>query len=273
MKILPALALLWSTSVGAQLRATALNDHLTLLQTPSSNLVADVGPEGAVLVGAVDTSSAKAIADWLQTHTASPRRYVLAMIGLTSRGQADAGWDARGALVIMQEFGVRRMERVPAPGLRRPRAEFSQFFSIELNGEPMHAVRQEPGYASSDVLVHFENSSIVYLGESYPGDGYPRIDAALGGTIDGLLKTLEPWVKANGIKFVGARGEMATADDIASFREMLTAVRDRVQRSKQAGQSVEQVLAAHPTAEYDARWGRGVTSSDAFVRNVYALVR
>jgi hypothetical protein len=40
------------------------------------------------------------------------------------------------------------------------------------------------------VLVHFEGANVFYLGESLPGDGYPHIDSVLGGTVDGLLRTL-----------------------------------------------------------------------------------
>jgi hypothetical protein len=32
---------------------------------------------------------------------------------------------------------------------------------------------------------------LVYVGEVFPGDGYPTIDPAQGGTLDGLLKTLD----------------------------------------------------------------------------------
>jgi len=54
-------------------------------------------------------------------------------------------------------------------------------------------------------LVHFHVATLVYLGEVFPGDGYPKIDNSQGGTLDGLLKTLAPWTD-NAIKVVpGAR--------------------------------------------------------------------
>lgn len=264
-------ALPWAAH--SQVRVTSLGEHVILLQTPRGNLVASVGPEGAVLVGAVDTLSAAAIADTLTARTGSPRRFVIAIAGLASVGQADGGWDRLGALVTMQELAVRRMAKIATPGLRRPRGEFSQFFSLELNDESIHAVQQEPGYATSDVLVHFHTSHVVYLGESYPGDGYPPIDSVLGGTVEGLLKTLEPWTRSPNVRFVGARGALARDTDIRAFREMVTAVRDRVRSLKQAGRSIAQVIAGRPTAQYDARWGRGVVTPENFVRDVYRAVR
>jgi cyclase len=264
-------ALPWAAH--AQVRVTSLAEHVILLQTPRGNLVASVGSEGAVLVGAVDTISAAAIADTLRERAGSPRRFVIGIAGLASVGQADGGWDRMGALVTMQELAVRRMSKTTTPGLRRPRGEFSQFFSLEFNDESIHAVQQEPGYATSDVLVHFHTSNVVYLGESFPGDGYPRIDSALGGTVEGLLKTLEPWTRTPNVRFVGARGALARDADIRAFREMVTAVRDRVRRMKRAGRSLAQVIAARPTAQYDQRWGRGVVTAENFVSDVYRAVR
>ena len=259
----------------SQVRVTSLSEHVILLQTPRSNLVASVGAEGAALVGEVDTLSIAAVADSRSARSASSRRIVIAMAGLGSVGQADAGWDRRGALVITQEFALRRMRRPPssATGLRRPRGEFSLFFSLELNDEPIHVVRQEPGYATSDALAHFEGANVVYLGESFPGDGYPRIDAALGGTVDGLLKTLEPWTQGNSVRFVGARGEVASAADILAFHDMVVAVRDQVRRMKNGGRSIDEVLAARPTGPYDAKWGHGLVPAETFVRDMYQAVR
>ena len=256
-------------AAGAQVRVSSLGDHLILLQTPRSNLIASVGPEGAALIGEVETATTAAIADSLKARTASPRRFVIATVGLASVGQGDAGWDSRGALVVMQETAVRRINGSFAPPVRRPRSEFSQFFSLSLNGEPMHAVRQEPGYATSDVLVHFEQSNVIYLGESYSGDGYPRIDKSLGGKVEGLLKTLAPWTGQSRARFVGARGKVATYSDVLAYRDMIKAVSDQVQRLKSQGRSISDVLASRPTKAYDAKWGRGVVTADIFVRDLY----
>src|SRR5262249_12112686 len=220
MRVTILLLLCPALAVG-QVRVTQLSDHVVLLQSPRANMVAAVGVEGSVLVGELDTLRAGAGADSITARSTSTRRVVIDIAGLASIGQADAGWDKRGALVIMQEFAVRRMQPPTEPNLRRPRGEFSQFFSIELNGEPIHAVRQEAGYATSDVLVHFEGANVIYLGETFPGDGYPRIDAALGGTVEGLVKTLDPWSQPDRPnfrpRFVGARGPLVGSADILAF--------------------------------------------------------
>ena len=261
-----------------QVRVTQLSDHVALIQSPRGNMVAAFGGDGAVVVGEMDTLSTAAVAETLTVRSTPSRRIVvLDIAGPGSAGQGDAGWDQRGALVVMQEFAVRRMPREFPTGLLRPRSQFSQFFSVEMNGEPIHAVHQEPGYSNSDVLVHFEGANVIYLGESFPGDGYPRIDVELGGTVEGLLKTLDPWARPDQPdfhpRFVGARGPIASSADVLAFRDMVKAVSDQVRQLKQAGRSVDQVIAAHPTASYDQRWGHGAVTAERFVRDVYQAIK
>lgn len=57
--------------------------------------------------------------------------------------------------------------------------------------------------------------------------------------------------------------------DVTAFRDMIVTVRDRVKRMLNAGQSESQIIAAHPTQDFDVRWGHGRVQPDAFVREVY----
>ena len=53
---------------------------------------------------------------------------------------------------------------------------------------------------------------------------------------------------------------------------MLVAIRDNVAALKKQGRSLDEVVAAKPTAAYDAKWGDFVIDPDLFTRLVYAGV-
>jgi hypothetical protein len=53
------------------------------------------------------------------------------------------------------------------------------------------------------------------------------------------------------------------------FREMLVAIRARVAALKARGMSLEEVRAARPTREFDAKWGTSVVSGDLFTQLVF----
>ena len=53
------------------------------------------------------------------------------------------------------------------------------------------------------------------------------------------------------------------------FRDMLVTVRDKVVTLKSQGKSLEDIIAAKPTAAFDDKWGRFVIDSKFFTKLVY----
>jgi hypothetical protein len=70
-------------------------------------------------------------------------------------------------------------------------------------------------------------------------------------------------------KIVPGHGPLADRAALTRYRDVLVTVRDRVQKLKTAGRTVEQVVAAKPGGEFDATWGTGFMQPDAFVTVVY----
>jgi hypothetical protein len=157
-----------------------------------------------------------------------------------------------------------------APGVERPRIAFSEVLAFNLNGDSIHAVHMKPGYSDADTLTHFHVASVFYLGEAFPGDGYPLIDVKQGGTLEGLLSQLE--FTDSKLRIVPARGKVVSGTELKAYRDMIVAVRDRVQRMVSDGRTVNEVLAAHPSADFDEQFGRGRVSPEAFVREIYTAL-
>jgi len=57
--------------------------------------------------------------------------------------------------------------------------------------------------------------------------------------------------------------------ELAAYREMLVAIRENVAKLKQQGRSLEETIAAKPTAAFDAKWGQFVITPALFTRLVY----
>lgn len=274
MKTVLLLAVTLVTPLQAQ---TELGAGVLLFSTPAGNIVVAHGNEGAFIVGPVGSASTAAIQAQLEQRRAGPIRYVIVSPQATALTEGDGGWQRLGAYVASHENSTGRwhsqVSRLRAAGADIPRVAYSEVIKFDINGKAFHAVHQRPGHSDADVLVHFEEDGIVYLGESYAGDGYPVIDTANGGTLEGLIQTLNPWAGPGGNRFVGARGPAAQGTDIRAFRDMLVAMRDRVRAMVRQGQTLDHVIAARPSAEFDARWGSGRVTPEAFVRAVYRDAR
>jgi cyclase len=263
---------------------TEVTPNVLVFATKTGNVVASVGPDGALLIGTPSADSTEPISSELAKRTKSPVRYVVIMPGDPAHSEGDAGWGRRGGFVAMLENALQRIgghvmgapkplsERFVKLGVDIPRVSFSEVISFDLNGEAVHIVKQRPGYSDADALVHFHIAKLVYWGEAFPGDGYPAIDAAQKGTLDGLLRMLEGWTDP-GFRVVPARGEVTNGASVKAFRDMIVTVRDRVKHSIDAGRTESEVVAEHPTAEFDTKWGHGRVAPDVFVQEIYRALR
>jgi cyclase len=262
---------------------TEITSNLLVFATSSGNVVASIGPDGVLLVGTPSAASTPSINRILAQRTASPVRYVVIYPADAAESQGDAGWGRLGAFVATHENALRRLggNVMGAPvslpssfvelGIDRPRIAFSEVLAFDLNREYIHIVHAKPGYSDADALAHFHVANHFYLGEAFPGDGYPKIDPAQGGTLEGLLSQLV-WTDSKQ-RIVPARGKVTDGASLKSFRDMIVTVRDRVQRMISQGHTESQIVAAHPTHDFDEQWGHGRVTSDAFVREVYAALK
>ena len=164
---------------------TEITPNLLVFSTTAGNVVASVGKDGALLIGTPSASSTQQLSDALAARTKSSFRYVVIAPADPKHSEGDAGWQRRGAFVAMHENTLQHLGGnvmgVPPPppaqfaalGVERPRIAFSEVLAFDLNGESIHVVHQKPGYSNADALVHFHVAMLIYLGEDFPGDGYP----------------------------------------------------------------------------------------------------
>lgn len=265
---------------------TEVTANVLVFSTSTGNVVASVGSDGALLIGTPPAASTDRISAELANRTKSPVRYVVILPADPSASEADAGWGRRGAFVAAHENALRRIgggkmgasptlsPRLMKLGVDRPPIAFSEVLAFDLNGDAIHVIHQKSGYSDADVVVHFHVANLIYLGELFPGDGYPTIDHTQGGTLSGLIDTLNglSWVDGS-FHVVPAHGNVTTGATLKAFRDMIVSVRDRVQDLINQGRTEPGVVAAHPTAPFDSQWGHGRVSPDAFVREIYTALK
>ena len=155
-----------------------------------------------------------------------------------------------------------------APAGGRPAAPFAAwptdtFFQAErtmyFNGEGIQLVHVPHASTDGDVLVFFRSSDVIAAGDIYSTIGYPRIDVARGGHVNGVIEGLNRLIDLaiseqfteGGTRIVPGRGRISDEFDVVEYRDMVTIVRDRVQAMIAKGQTLEQIKAAAA----DARLG------------------
>ncbi|MBM3820086.1 MAG: hypothetical protein FJW14_13860 [Acidimicrobiia bacterium] len=184
----------------------------------------------------------------------------------------------RNAAIVAHENVLNRMAAGdrPAPVTAQPTdTYFDAFFKLPafFNGEAVIVYHAPAAHSDGDSLVYFRRSEVIAAGHLMSTVSYPVIDVAAGGTINGVIAginqildlAVSEYRSQGGTWIVPGRGRLMDTADAASYRNMVTIVRDRVRDLKRRGMTLEQVKAARPTADFDGRYG----PADAFVEAVY----
>jgi glyoxylase-like metal-dependent hydrolase (beta-lactamase superfamily II) len=107
-------------------------------------------------------------------------------------------------------------------------------------------------------------------GDFFRSLGYPYFDRANGGTLKGLLDGLNVVIQTAGpnTKIVPGHGAIVDKTAVAAHRDMIIAVRDRVAALMKAGKTQDEIVAAKPTSDYDAKIPGVGTTADRFVTGI-----
>ncbi len=246
---------------------TRLAPDVYLIVSPAGNLVAETSPSGIVVAGVQARAATPAVVAALRTVSAAPIRYVLFAPGDSMGDEGDAGWSDRQATVVAHE----RMH-MTAPNVTSALG-FSEVLQIYLGGGSIHAVHQPPGHTRADIIVHFESKRVLYLGNAFVARGYPRIDVKGGASIDSLIKEVTPFAGFDGVQIVPGRGAVQTAADVGAYHDMLTGVRAQVSALASQKKSLAEVIAAKPSAQWDAAYAHGGATPDYFVESVFLSLK
>jgi glyoxylase-like metal-dependent hydrolase (beta-lactamase superfamily II) len=128
-----------------------------------------------------------------------------------------------------------------------------------------------PAHTDGDIVVYFKQADVLVLGDTFWNGIYPFIDNAHGGSIDGAIAAANEALAmcTDHTIVVPGHGPIGNRAQLMAFRDMLVGVRSNVAALKHQGKSLDQVLAAKPSAQYDPQWGQFVIGPAFFDRLVF----
>lgn len=273
--------------------------NVHMLVGDAGNSVVQIGDDGVLVVdsqpadaapalrAAIQRLSPKAIHTLIDTHVLDERpggdEALVKLRGPGASGQvrviaheavldrlvkgAQAANRPVGGLVLNQVISLPINSTYTSPG--------RDFY---LNGESIVLYHMPAAHTDGDTIVHFRGSDALAVGDLFRPDTYPVIDLARGGSVNGLIaalnRILELTVPARyqegGTYVVPGRGRLSDEADVVEYRDMVTIVRDRIRALIGRGQTLAQVKAARPSADYDPEFGgTGRSSPDAFVESIH----
>ena len=113
---------------------------------------------------------------------------------------------------------------------------FTRQKDFTFDGEAVQIISEAPAHTDGDAIVFFRGSNVISTGEIFRTTGYPVIDLARGGSIQGEIRALNhiidlavpEMLQEGGTMIIPGHGRLCDESDIVDYRDMVTIVRDRL---------------------------------------------
>ena len=252
------------------------------------------GPDGIFMVDAQYLQIGEKVLAAIRRIDQGPIRFLVNTHVHGDHTAGNATFAKLGAVILAREELREAMTRIPANAAANAPARdparlpvltygMGDPLRLRMNGETVELIPVRAAHTGGDTMIRFVNADAIMIGDFYRNFGYPFIDVGNGGSLKGALEALELTMKIAGpnTKLIPGHGTFINRTDIIPYRDMILAVRDKVQQLIAQGKSEEEVVAAKVTAPYDAKVPGGLlpantgggTSADRFVRMVYSQLK
>jgi glyoxylase-like metal-dependent hydrolase (beta-lactamase superfamily II) len=205
---------------GDGLDVVQIRPNFYVIGGAGGNVLAQIGPEGVVLVDSGSGEQADAVLAAVRRVTPLPVRYIintsmdadhvggnerLARSGLSILpGAVAAGaglgddllTNAGGASILAHENVLTRMsaptgEQPPVRATLWPTKTFAyRMYSMYLNGEGIQVIHQPAAHTDGDTIVFFRRGDVIATGDIIDTTRFPFIDVARGGSVQGEIDAL-----------------------------------------------------------------------------------
>jgi cyclase len=265
-----------------QIQTEKLTDNIYVLAGGGGNMAVLVGDDGALLVDAGYEQVADKVAAAIKEVSKGPVRLVVNTHWHFDHVGGNQALADSGAIIIAQE-NVRKLmsearqlagigrKTEPSPEAARPVITFCDRLGLHFAGQDIDLIYVGPAHTNGDCIVHFRQANVLHLGDTMFNGMYPFIDVNADGSIDGMVAAIDKALALvdEQTKVIPGHGPVTGAAGVREYRDMLITVRDRVHKMVAEGKTRDEVIAAKPTSDLDARWGRGFLTPDRWVGIIY----
>jgi glyoxylase-like metal-dependent hydrolase (beta-lactamase superfamily II) len=266
----------------ANITVQALRGNLSALIGAGGNIAVLPGNDGKLIIDAGYLTARDKIADALTSLSPDPIKHLINTHWHFDHTDGNEWIHSAGATIIAHENTRKRLStstRVegwnftfpPSPAGAIPTEVFSTDKTLHLNGTTIALKHYDPAHTDGDISAYFVEADVFHTGDTWWNGHYPFIDYSTGGSLNGMIKAAEAnlGMVTDKTVVVPGHGPVGGKTEMTEYRDILVAIRDRVAALKGEGKSLDEIVAAKPTAAYDAKWGRGFVNGEFFTRLVY----
>jgi cyclase len=268
-----------------EIKTTDLGNKTYMLQGQGGNITVAVGTDGIIMVDSEFAPLHDKIKAAIEKISPLPIKYLINTHYHGDHTGGNAPFHKDGATVVAQDNirvrlaagdapnGLTGAKMAPQPVDALPTDTYCcGSKTVEVGGQKALLTHVYNAHTDGDTWVYFDAANVVDTGDTFTNTGrYNIIDFANGGDIRGLIRAVDAYLKVSNdqTKIVPGHGALAKKADLVAWREMLVTSRDRIQKLVNEGKSEQDVVAAKPLADLDAKWAANPQQAQNWTHMVY----
>jgi glyoxylase-like metal-dependent hydrolase (beta-lactamase superfamily II) len=264
------------------IKTTPLGHGVYMLEGAGGNIAISTGNDDVFMVDDQYGNITDKIKSAIAAVSPKPVRFLMNTHWHGDHTGGNENMAGSGAIIVAQDNSRSRMTKEqfiaafnmkvpPSPAAALPVVTFSESLTLFLNGDSVRATHFKNAHTDGDVIITFAKANVVHMGDTYFNGLYPLVDLSTGGSIDGIIAAVdkELAVTNEATKFIPGHGPLSGRAELIAYRNMAKTIRDRIARLIAQKKTLDQVVAAKPTADFDAKWGKGFLKPEVFVGILY----
>jgi glyoxylase-like metal-dependent hydrolase (beta-lactamase superfamily II) len=249
--------------------------------TMGLNVGLSSGEDGVLLVDDQEEGGVPRLKQEITKRTDKPVKIIINTHWHFDHVGANAEFRKQGAITIANENTRTRLmseQKNPLGGSQKafspefwPMLTFADKITLHFNGDDIDVIHVPNGHTDGDVIVKFNKADVLFAADLFNNGDYTRVDLR-GGSLDGMIAAYRQLLPTldDEVKVVPGRGQVGTKKDLEDYLAVMVALRERIGKMVTEGKTMEEAVAAKPTAGFDAKWANGPIKPDSIVEEFYS---
>jgi glyoxylase-like metal-dependent hydrolase (beta-lactamase superfamily II) len=265
------------------LQVTSLSQGLYVFSGDGGDVTAIVGDSSTLVIDSGLASRVTELSEAIFKATMRPVTRLVNTHWHFDHTGGNAYFGSAGVIIIAEENVKKQLssvQDVPFVGLRDgrypsqalPGVTYSSSMILRQGSQRLTLENYGSAHTDGDTVIYIAPANVAVVGDIFSNRVYPIIDLVSGGSIDGMIHSVDRILAQTDeqTKIVPGHGSVATRADLQEYRDMLVQVQQSIKDLIAAGKTMDDVVAAAPTKDFDARWGSGYVTPEVFTKMVFS---
>ena len=270
-----------------ELNTTKLTDSMYVIHGSGGNVILSIGNDGIILVDDQYAPVTEKMKSVVTNITNKPIKFVINTHWHPDHTGGNERLGEEGAIIVSHENVRKRLkydqffeminQTIPALSKKGlPIITFSDNMTFYQDADEIRITHLDKGHTDGDSAVYFTQNNVIHIGDDFSDKAYPFLDLSTGGSIDGLISSLQSIISMinNDTIIVAGHSGISNQTKVKDYLSMLIDVRSLISNMIKEDKTLNEIIQSKPTAKYDTTyWDYSFIKPKHLVTNIYESLK